>query len=180
MPITETTAHLGLQLPHPSNSLEDDVLRLRSAITAVDAQFLVLDTLLASDDPALNTLQEVVDVLKDNVGVVFDHVGSGGAAHADATGSVDGFMSAADKTKLDAVTLGPVFDTVQITPTSEDQTAFTVAGGYTPGAIMVFLNGIKLLPADFTAATSPDLVLAVGAATVDTIEVIRFKQAHVA
>ena len=34
------------------------------------------------------------------------HVGSGGAAHADATGSVDGFMSAADKTKLDGVAAG--------------------------------------------------------------------------
>jgi hypothetical protein len=34
------------------------------------------------------------------------HVGSGGAAHADATGSVDGFMSAADKTKLDGIATG--------------------------------------------------------------------------
>lgn len=31
------------------------------------------------------------------------HVGSGGTAHADATTSVDGFMTAADKTKLDGV-----------------------------------------------------------------------------
>ena len=31
------------------------------------------------------------------------HIGSGGAAHADATVSVDGFMSAADKTKLDGI-----------------------------------------------------------------------------
>ncbi len=31
------------------------------------------------------------------------HVGAGGAAHADATTSVDGFMSAADKTKLDGL-----------------------------------------------------------------------------
>ncbi len=32
-----------------------------------------------------------------------DHVGAGGAAHAAATTSVDGFMSAADKTKLDGL-----------------------------------------------------------------------------
>lgn len=207
MPINETTTHLGLQLPHPSNSLEDDVLRLRSAINAVDAKFGELDTLLASDDASLNTVQEIVDVLKDNVAIVFDHVGEGGAAHAAATPSlagfmsaadkgalddhigaggdahdaatesVDGFMSAADKAKLNDVTLGAVFDSVQITPTIGGQTAFTVTGGYAPGAIMVFLNGIKLLPADFTATTSPNLVLAVGAATVDTIEVVRFKQA---
>lgn len=34
------------------------------------------------------------------------HVGAGGAEHADATGSVDGFMSAADKTKLDTIDTG--------------------------------------------------------------------------
>jgi hypothetical protein len=34
------------------------------------------------------------------------HVGSGGAAHADATTSVDGFMTAADKTKLDGIAPG--------------------------------------------------------------------------
>jgi hypothetical protein len=34
------------------------------------------------------------------------HVGSGGTAHASATGSVAGFMSAADKTKLDGVASG--------------------------------------------------------------------------
>jgi len=34
------------------------------------------------------------------------HVGTGGAAHADATTSVDGFMTAADKTKLDGVATG--------------------------------------------------------------------------
>lgn len=34
------------------------------------------------------------------------HIGTGGAAHANATGSVAGFMSAADKTKLDGVASG--------------------------------------------------------------------------
>lgn len=35
------------------------------------------------------------------------HVGSGGAAHADVTGAVDGFMKAVDKTKLDNATSAP-------------------------------------------------------------------------
>lgn len=34
------------------------------------------------------------------------HIGSGGAAHADATTSVDGFMSAADKVKLNGIATG--------------------------------------------------------------------------
>lgn len=40
------------------------------------------------------------------------HVGSGGAAHAAATTSVNGFMSAADKTKLDGIAAGAQVNTV--------------------------------------------------------------------
>jgi hypothetical protein len=38
-------------------------------------------------------------------GLLVAHVGSSGAAHADATASVAGFMSAADKTKLDGISI---------------------------------------------------------------------------
>ena len=205
--INETTTHLGLQLPHPSNSLEEDVLRLRSMINAIDAKFLLLDTLLGSNDINLDTLQELVTAIKADVSALASHIGAGGAVHAAATGSVAGFMSAADKTALDAhlgaggaahaaatttvngfmsssdktklngVTLGLPFDSVFITPTSNGQTSFAVTGGYTPGQIWVLLNGVKILPSDYTATTSPTLVLTVGANTVDTIEVVRFKQA---
>jgi hypothetical protein len=40
------------------------------------------------------------------------HVGQGGVAHAAATPSVNGFMSAADKTKLDGLTQGGIVNTV--------------------------------------------------------------------
>ena len=36
MPTNDTTQHLSLPLPHPDNELEDDVLRLRDALSAVD------------------------------------------------------------------------------------------------------------------------------------------------
>ena len=95
-----------------------------------------------------------------------------------AVGSVSlAFMSASDKVKLDSVTLGPLFDTVAITPASNGQTDFTVTGGYTVGEILVFLNGVKLAGDDFTASTSPGLTLSTGANTADTIEVVRFKRA---
>ena len=70
--INETTPHLGLQLPHPSNTLEDDVLRLRSAITAIDTKFQGLDALLLSDDATLDQVQELVNAIKDNAGDILD------------------------------------------------------------------------------------------------------------
>lgn len=153
--IEETTTNLGLPLPHPSNSLEDDVLRLREAFNAIDA-------VLSSDEPSLSTIQEIVDVLKDNVATTFDHVGAGGDAHDDATGSVSGFMSAADKTKLDGVSLGALIDPVVVAATVVGQTSFTVPGGYTPGAIDVLLDGVELLSDDYTATNGTAVVLAVG------------------
>ena len=205
--ITETTAHLGLQLPHPSNELDDDVLRLRSAINSIDAKFAALDALLNSDDISLDTLQELVSAIKGDAANLLSHIGAGGVVHQSATQSLAGFMSAADKqaldghigagdaahlvatdaaagfmsasdkAKLNEVTLGLLFDTVAITPTSNGQTDFTVTGGYTVGAIQVFLNGVKLAADDFTASTSPGLTLSTGANTADTIEVVRFKRA---
>ena len=175
--INDTTAHLGLQLPHPSNELDDDVLRLRSAISGIDAKFALLDALLASGDIDLDTLQELVAAIKGDAASLLAHIGAGDAAHMAATDTVAGFMSASDKVKLDSVTLGPLFDTVAITPTSNGQTDFTVTGGYTVGEILVFLNGVKLAGDDFTASTSPGLTLSVGANTTDGIEVVRFKRA---
>lgn len=175
--IDDRTPYLGLLLPHEDNFLTEDVLRLRDTILHMDSKFETLDTLLSSDDINLDTLQELVTAIKGDASNLLAHVGSGGAAHATATGSAAGFMSAADKTKIDGVTLGVVFDTVAITPTSNGQTAFTVSGGYTVGSIQVFLNGVKLAADDFTATSSPSLSLVAGANTTDTIEVVRFKQA---
>lgn len=51
------------------------------------------------------TVQAALNEL-DTEKVDVSHVGSGGASHAAATTSVNGFMSAADKTKLDGITAG--------------------------------------------------------------------------
>lgn len=173
----DRTTHVDLPLPHVDNLLSEDVERLRAAITGIDAKFAALDTLLASDDINLDTLQELVGAIKGDASNLLAHIGAGGVAHQAATHSSAGFMSAADKEKLDGVSLGILFDTVTIVPTANGQTAFSVAGGYTVGAIQVFMNGVKLAGDDFTAAASPDLTLAFGANTTDTIEVVRFKRA---
>ena len=53
------------------------------------------------------------------------------------------------------------------------QTSFAT-GGYTPGFLDVFLNGVKLAAADYTATNGSEVVLAVGAALNDIIEVIAY------
>ena len=53
------------------------------------------------------------------------------------------------------------------------QTSFGTAG-YQVGYLDVFMNGVKLAPADFTATNGSDVVLASGAAVNDIIEVVSY------
>jgi hypothetical protein len=53
------------------------------------------------------------------------------------------------------------------------QTTFAT-GGYTPNFLDVYLNGVKLASADYTASNGSDVVLASGAATGDILEVVAF------
>jgi len=53
------------------------------------------------------------------------------------------------------------------------QTSFSCSG-YTPNFLDVFLNGVKLASADYTATNGSDVVLASGAATGDILEVVAF------
>ena len=53
------------------------------------------------------------------------------------------------------------------------QTSFAT-GGYTPNFLDIFLNGVKLSAADYTASNGSDVVLASGAATGDILEVVAF------
>ena len=61
------------------------------------------------------------------------------------------------------------------------QTSFATSG-YTPSFLDVYLNGIKLAAADYTASNGSDVVLASGAALDDILEVVAytaFEAAHV-
>ena len=53
------------------------------------------------------------------------------------------------------------------------QTSFATSG-YTPNFLDVFLNGVKLSAADYTASNGSDVVLATGAATGDILEVVAY------
>ena len=52
------------------------------------------------------------------------------------------------------------------------QTVFTVTGGYAPGMVDVFLNGVLLATADYTETNSTTITLAVGAALNDEVTFI--------
>ena len=56
---------------------------------------------------------------------------------------------------------------------TSSQTSFTT-DGYTPNFVSVYLNGVLLSAADFTATNGTDVVLASGAAADDVVEVIAF------
>lgn len=53
------------------------------------------------------------------------------------------------------------------------QTSFATSG-YTVGYVDVYMNGVKLAPADFTATNGSDVVLAVAAVANDTLEIVSF------
>ena len=62
---------------------------------------------------------------------------------------------------------------------TSNQTSFATAG-YTPSFIDVYLNGVKLAAADYTATNGSDVVLASGAASGDILEVVAFSAFTVA
>jgi hypothetical protein len=59
------------------------------------------------------------------------------------------------------------------------QTSFATAG-YTPQFIDVYLNGVKLAPADYTATNGSDIVLTTGAAASDILEYVAYTPFEVA
>ena len=62
---------------------------------------------------------------------------------------------------------------------TSNQTSFATLG-YTPGFIDVYLNGVKLAAADYTATNGSDVVLSSGATVGDILEVVAFSAFTVA
>ena len=56
---------------------------------------------------------------------------------------------------------------------TSNQTTFTTQG-YTPNFVSVYLNGVHLARADFTATNGSDVVLASGATANDVVEIVSF------
>ena len=64
-------------------------------------------------------------------------------------------------------------ETRDVYTATSSQTTFAT-GGYTPNFVSVYLNGVHLARADYTATNGTDVVLAVGAAENDTVEIVSF------
>ncbi len=58
-----------------------------------------------------------------------------------------------------------------------NQTTFTVSGGYTVGLVDVFINGVKLAAADFTATNGTTVVLGTGTGVGNIVEIIKYVSA---
>lgn len=128
------------------------------------------------DIPRLVEDLTVLGLLPGSMADLYNHIGSGGAAHAVVTTSVNGFMSAADKAKLDAAT--PQFSTDTLVSRTASghsgfsrvvvesaierrlqvgaQGSFTSFAGGTRGAA-VATNTLRLLATDSFSAASQNL-----------------------
>lgn len=174
MPIVDDrTPNLSLALPNANNLLSDDVARLRSALTDLDADVAAKADLVGGKVPASQLPSYVDDVLEYTNLAAFPTTGetgkiyvaldtnetyrwsgsayvslgkSYGPATATTLGVVkigSGITVGGDGT-ISVAGAGQTFTDVAITPTSNGQTAFTVSGGYVVGAIELFLNGVLL------------------------------------
>lgn len=81
--VDDKTPHLQMPLPHPSNLLGEDVLRLVQALQIADAAIKAVQAAMATANQTLAA-----------------------HGHSAATAAVAGFMSATDKAKLDGIAGG--------------------------------------------------------------------------
>lgn len=58
-----------------------------------------------------------------------------------------------------------------------NQTTFTVTGGYSVGLVDVFINGVKLAAADFTATNGTTVVLGTGTSVGNIVEIVKYVSA---
>lgn len=65
------------------------------------------------------------------------------------------------------------FSVSEHSPATEGQTLFAV-GNYTPGGLLVALNGVDLADADYTALDGVSITLAAGASLGDVLSVTRY------
>lgn len=86
-------------------------------------------------------------------------------------GSSDQVLVAFANLQAQITALGKAFRVESITASAVGQTAFTVPNGYTPGNIMVWLNGVLLQDGEYTATSSPTVTLA--AATTSAQDVLQ-------
>lgn len=108
--VDDRTAGRNYPLPHPQNDLAEDLPRLRAALAAIDADVAALEELLCSDEPLLDTLQELVDSLKANKSTInallADKVGRAELAAANRHAALFRFLEMGDVIDIQDMTKG--------------------------------------------------------------------------
>ena len=206
--MSDVTPNLGLQLPNVNDLQTEDIARLRSALTAIDAALPAKADLVGGKIPAGQLPAYVDDVLEvanfaalpetGAQGIIYVTVDTtpvhqwrwGGSAYAEIAPAYQ--LPAATPTTLGGVKVGsglvidpdgtmsvagggpgsglPVYgDVVMIA--AAGQTVFAVSGGYAPGQIDVYHNGVFQAGNgdDYTAANGTTVTLTAGASAGDTL-----------
>jgi hypothetical protein len=78
------------------------------------------------------------------------------------------------------VGVNPSARTIQTYTATASQTTFTVTGGYIVGLVDVFINGVRLTSADFTATNGTTVVLTTGTGVNNIVDVIKYTSAFTA
>lgn len=153
----DDVAHAGAADPHPnyilavnhSSSGDPHTQYLKESDftkAAIDALNINAGTLDGVDSTGFATSGHTHTVAAHDHATLYaplSHVGSGGSAHADATTSVDGFMTAADKTKLNTIETGA------------DQNQMITAGAGLSGSPAGSTNGDMTLSHADTSSQPP-------------------------
>jgi hypothetical protein len=172
--INDRTTHYNLALPNQNNVLQDDVARLREALTSVDAALNAQDQalplkadLVGGKVPSAQLPSFVDDVLEaanfaalpvtGESGKVYITLNDnaqyrwGGSAYVEIVGSpgstdevTEGSTNLYFTTARAKAAVGALFSDEVVVPGSNGQTLFTITGGYTVGKIDVYLNGSML------------------------------------
>jgi hypothetical protein len=90
----------------------------------------------------------------------------------------DAYDLTADRTWTIGVT--PSARAIQTYTATAAQTTFTVTGGYVVGLVDVFINGVRLTSADFTATNGTTVVLTTGTGVNNIVDVIKYTSAFTA
>ena len=78
------------------------------------------------------------------------------------------------------VGVSPSARAIQTYTATAAQTTFTVTGGYVVGLVDVFINGVRLTSADFTATNGTTVVLTTGTGVNNIVDVIKYTSAFTA
>lgn len=190
--IADNSQYNSLPLPHPTNELSFDVSRIRAALVAVDNLFHQVQVAMASDDTALDTVQELVTRIKSDEGLISSLT----TGKVNVSDIIDNLTSTATNKPLSAKQGKALYDTLMSYNktifiykyvATANQTVFSGADAngvtlsYLAGSTVCILNGAVLIPGDdYTATNGVSIGLNAGCAVGDELMVLAFDKFQVA